>query len=115
MSSNRVDFSLSREHQTRLERLAMDKLSSLYCSLPPSFSPSFYTHSLSLSLTGQQGAHTLFTGQRERERKREVKRDGERGRERKKEREREGKERELLFKFLKGMTSALVPFSYLVC
>jgi hypothetical protein len=39
--------------------------------------------SLSLSLIGEQGAHTLFTGQRERERKTE------RERERKRERERE--------------------------
>jgi hypothetical protein len=56
------------------------------------------------------GAHTLFTGQRERDKKRE--------RERKKEKERE-RERcrigpELLFLFLKGMTGALAPFSYLV-
>jgi hypothetical protein len=39
--------------------------------------------SLSLSLTGEQGAHALFTNQRERERKRE------RGRERQRERKRE--------------------------
>ncbi len=61
-----------------------------------------------------KGAHTLFTGQRERER------EGERG----KEREREGKRGreikrckiciELLFLFLKGMMGALAPFSYLV-
>jgi hypothetical protein len=51
-----------------------------------------------------KGVHTLFTGQRERERER-----GTRG----------GRERcricpELLFLFLKGMTGALAPFSYLV-
>ncbi len=53
-------------------------------------------------------AHTLLTGQRERERARERKR--ERDRQREKERKRE-KERcricpELLFSFLKGMTGA---------
>ncbi len=40
--------------------------------------------SLSLSLTGEQGVHTLFTGQREREREKEG------GREREKECEKEG-------------------------
>jgi hypothetical protein len=57
--------------------------------------------------------HTLFTGQIEigRERK---KSEGER--EREKELEREGERcLELLFLFLKGMTGALAPFSYLVC
>ncbi len=73
------------------------------CSL--SIRPSF-----SLSLTGEEGCagmlyackgvHTLFTGQRERERE-------------------GGRERcricpELLFLFLKGMAGALAPFSYLV-
>jgi hypothetical protein len=57
--------------------------------LPPSLPPSFF---FSLSLTGEQGAHTLFAGQRER------KRDGdtERGRERDRGRERKregGRER----------------------
>ncbi len=50
----------------------------------------------------RKGAHTLFTGQREREREKE------RGR----ERERYRICPELLF--LKGMTGALAPFSYLV-
>ncbi len=54
-----------------------------------------------------KGAHTLFTGQRERERERE--------------REKEGERMrciicpEWLFSFLKGMTGAFAPFSYLVC
>jgi len=48
-----------------------------------------------------KGAYTLFTGQRERER------EGERKRERESQRERE-------YLFLKGMTGALAPFSYLV-
>jgi hypothetical protein len=56
-----------------------------YLSLPPSLSLSFF-HSLPV---------------REREKEREKKR----GRKR---------ERELLFLFLKGMTGALAPFSYLV-
>ncbi len=65
------------------------------------------------------------TDQRERERERERKkerdkeREGEREREREKDRERgrergRERERELLFLFLKGMTGALAPFSYLV-
>jgi hypothetical protein len=54
-----------------------------------------------------KNAHTLFTGQSERER------DEERARERKKEEGRERK-REREYLFLKGMTDALVPFSYLV-
>jgi hypothetical protein len=41
--------------------------------LPPSF-----------SLTGEQGAHTLFTGQTERERGREIEREKEGGRQREK-------------------------------
>jgi hypothetical protein len=64
-----------------------------------------------------KGAHTLFTGQRERDKEREKGR--EKGREIKREGERE-RERErfrifpeLLFLFLKGMTGALAPFSYL--
>ncbi len=63
--------------------------------------------------------HTLFTGQRggerERERRREE-RERKRGRKREKERERERCRicPELLFLFLKGMTGALAPFSYLV-
>jgi hypothetical protein len=42
------------------------------------------THTLSpsLSLTGEQGEHTLFTGQRESEREREIKREKEKERER---------------------------------
>jgi hypothetical protein len=48
--------------------------------------------SLSLSLTGEEGVRTLFTGQREREKKRE--RERKRGRARDRERERK-KEREL--------------------
>ncbi len=60
------------------------------------------------------GSHTLFTGQRERERERErvcvcVKKREERERERERERC-----PELLFLFLKGITGALAPFSYLV-
>ncbi len=51
------------------------------------------THSLSLSLTGEQGAHTLFTGQREREREKERERERESEMERKRERER-GRKRE---------------------
>ncbi len=48
---------------------------------------------------------------RERWRERESERDGERKGERDKE---GGRERELLFLFLKGMTGALAPYSYLV-
>ncbi len=44
--------------------------------------------SLSLSLTGEQGLHTLFIGQREREIKREFEREKVRKRERDKEGER---------------------------
>jgi hypothetical protein len=61
----------------------------MHATLSPSFSLSlFLSHSLYLSLTGEEGAqpHTLFTGQRERERDRE----GERERERERERKREG-------------------------
>jgi hypothetical protein len=50
--------------------------------------------------------HTLFTGQREREREKEG------GRQRKRERCRLCSE--VLFIFLKGMTGALAPLSYLV-
>ncbi len=74
------------------------------------------SHSLSHSLTGEQRAHTLFTGQREREREEEREKEGvrEKGGVRE-ERERErGRERELLFLFLKRMTGALAPCSYLV-
>ncbi len=53
-----------------------------------------------------KGEHTLFTGQRETETERERKRE--------RERERERICSELLFLFLKGMTGALAPFSYLV-
>jgi hypothetical protein len=65
--------------------------------------------SLSLSLIGEQGSHTLFTDQTDRERERE--RAGEREREREKERETCP---ELLFLLFKGVTGALAPFSYLV-
>jgi hypothetical protein len=51
-------------------------------------------------LYARKGAHTLFTGQKKRERQRE--------------RERCRICPELLFLFLKGMTGALAPFSYLV-
>ncbi len=100
--------------------------------------------SLSLSLTGEEGvcrhalclqgcAHPLHRSEREKEkeREREIEREG--GRERKRERERErerGREGERVrkrererdveyankcyFLFLKGMTGALAPFSYLV-
>jgi hypothetical protein len=56
--------------------------------------------------------------ERERERQREKERDRERKREQERERERE-RERcricpELLFLFLKGMTGALAPFTFLV-
>jgi hypothetical protein len=60
--------------------LSLSPFLSLYFSL--SLFISFYLSlflSLSLSLTGEEGVHTLFTGQR--------KRDRERGRERKRERE----------------------------
>jgi hypothetical protein len=72
-----------------------------------------------------KGVHTLFTGKRKREREREGgrerERDKEREREIKRERERE-RERErdveyvenCYFYFLKGMTDALAPFSYLL-
>ncbi len=56
-----------------------------------------------------KGAHALFTSQRERE-----KREKEKEREREREIERCRKFSELLFLFLKGMTGALAPFSYLV-
>ncbi len=56
------------------------------------------------------GAHTFFTSERKRgiykERAREREKEG--GRDREKERESE------IFLFLKGMTGALAPFSYLV-
>ncbi len=65
-----------------------------------------------------KGAHTLFTGQRERERGSEKWRERERGRETERVRERE-KDIEYDFNypellFLKGMTGALAPLSYLV-
>jgi hypothetical protein len=56
-------------------------------SLPLSHSLSPFLF-LSLSLTGEKGAHTLFTGQREKERERE-RGEGERERNREVERERE--------------------------
>jgi hypothetical protein len=82
----------------------------VHATLSPSFS-------LSLSLTGEHGTHTLFTGQIERERERGRKREAEREREREKERKREWEREtcpELLFLFLKGMKGALAPFSYQV-
>ena len=53
---------------------------------------------------------------RERERERERERKREREREKERERERESSKicPELLFLFLKGVTGALAPFSYLV-
>ncbi len=48
-----------------------------------------------------------------RERKKERENEGERGRKRGEKGER-GREREFLFLFLKEMTGALAPFSYLV-
>ncbi len=54
-------------------------------------------------------AYTEGRSERERERERERKKERERGGEREKE---SGREREYLF--LKGMTGALAPFSYLV-
>ncbi len=57
-------------------------------------------------------AHTFFTSQREKGRERE--RERESVCERKWERDVEYCA-ELLFLFLKGMTGALAPFSYLVC
>ncbi len=77
-----------REREREKEMHAHATLSltlSLFISLSPS-----------LSLTCEQGAHTLFTGQRERES------------------EKEERDRELLFLFLKGIMGALAPFSYLV-
>jgi hypothetical protein len=77
--------------------------------------------SLSLSLTGEQGAYTLFTGQREREKEGYIyiKREREREREREGEKERKskkegGRKRERCRKFLEGITGALAPFSYLI-
>jgi len=70
------------------------------------------------ALYAWKGAHTLFAGQREREREREKERERERERERGREREKESERckicPELLFLFLKGMTGALAPYSYLV-
>ncbi len=75
------------------------------CSLSPSFSLSPVKKECAGVLYAFKCAHTLFTGQRERR---------EREREREGERERCRICPELLFLFLKGMTSALAPFSYLV-
>jgi hypothetical protein len=62
------------------------------------------THTLSLSLTCEQGVHTLFTGQRERGREKES--EMERGRERERERE--------VYNIVIELAGALAPFSYLV-
>jgi hypothetical protein len=59
-----------------------------------------------------KGAHTLFTGQRERERKRDGERESEKDSEKEGERERE-RERERVF-ILIEITGALAPFGYLV-
>ncbi len=63
-----------------------------------------FSPSLSLSDRSTWCAHPLHWSERERE--------GERKRER--ESEKEGERTVLLFYFLKGMTGALAPFSYLV-
>ncbi len=63
-------------------------------------------------LYAYKGVHTLFTGQREKEKEKE--RERKIKRETEKERERCRICPELLFLFLKGMTGALAPFSYLV-
>jgi hypothetical protein len=60
------------------------------------------------------GLHTLFIGQRERKRERERERERDREGGRKRGRERERERCPELFLFLKGMTGALAPFSYLV-
>jgi hypothetical protein len=65
--------------------------------------------SLPLSLSLSPSLHTLFTSQRERERERERER-----RETERERKRCRICPEFLFLFLKGMTGALAPLSYLV-
>jgi cell cycle serine/threonine-protein kinase CDC5/MSD2 len=81
-------------------------------SLPPSYSLSLY-----LSLTGEQGAHTLFIGQRkrEKERERERKREKERERERKREKEIErNREKESEKEEERIVSLFLAPFSYLV-
>ncbi len=68
-----------------------------------------------------KGVHTLFTGQREKERERYIKRDRERGRDKERDRKRvrdrkreEGRKRcrIWLFLILRGMTGASAPFSY---
>jgi hypothetical protein len=74
---------------------------------------------LSLSLTSEEGAHTLFTGQREREggkeREREIEREREKEKEGRRERKRDGEigRENCYFNFLKGMVGALASFSYL--
>ncbi len=62
-----------------------------YISLSPS--SSLYIP-FSLSLTGEEGVRTLFTGQRERDKEREREKEGGREKERGREREREGKREE---------------------
>jgi hypothetical protein len=69
----------------------------LSLSLPPSLF-------LTLSLTGEQGAHTLFTDQRERERERE----------REIESEKEGGRERIVILIFKRNDGALAPFGYLV-
>ncbi len=58
-------------------------------------------------------SHPLHQSERERKRKREGERERESEKRREKESKKEGEREERLF-FLKGMTGALAPFSYLV-
>jgi hypothetical protein len=70
----------------------------MHATLSPSFPHSPFLF-LSLSLTGEQGAHTLFTGQREREIGRDTETEGGRGR-----------ERIFIFKRNDGCLATLYPF-----
>jgi hypothetical protein len=76
----------------------------LSLSLSLSLAPPPLSLSFSPSLTSEQGAHTVFTSQRERKR----------GAERERDVEYVFHCPELLFLFLKGMIGTLAPFSYLV-